>query len=202
MGTCFPFLFFSFLWLHHTPRGMAQLIMDDDCNDEVGGSDSSAAVDPFADYQQPASGMGFVDDEAEFGDEGAGAHHPEQQHQQATASPTVSSPQGSGATVATSPARLASGPSSGGAFPAVDDENSPLRLWQREHQKLLAERQQKSQEAHARVRATARADIDKFYEERRLLCQKTAQHNRFVSLTFPLSPVWTTMGEDGGELDV
>jgi hypothetical protein len=51
-------------------------------------------------------------------------------------------------------------------------------VYQREQQKKLAEREQKSREEHDKVRAAARAEIDKFYDERRQKREKNMQENR------------------------
>jgi hypothetical protein len=130
-------------------------------DDGVGGVDS--AVDPFADYQQPSSGFGFVDDEQQ--------------------PPAVSS--GRAGSFSEAPASPQQGGSSSGSFTTSqqhqqqqEDENSPLRVYQREHQKKLAEREQKSREEHDKVRAAARAEIEKFYEERRQKRDKAMKDNR------------------------
>lgn len=139
-----------------------------DFDDGVGGAGGEHAVDPFADYQQPSAGVGFADDEDE------------QRPPPLASAPSPSPPTtGDVRHQQTSPAAVSS-PSqpTKGSGGQVDDENSPLRVWQREQQERLAERQKKSQEEHDKIRAAARAEIDKFYQERRLQCEKTAQQNR------------------------
>jgi hypothetical protein len=143
--------------------------------DDGVGSVEDSAVDPFADYQQPSSGFGFVDDE-----------QLQQQPPAAEAAAFSSSDRvGSSESVAVPSSPQQQPRQHSGSFATsqqheVEDENSPLRVYQREQQKKLAEREQKSREEHDKVRAAARAEIDKFYEERRQKRDKAIKDNRFT----------------------
>jgi len=119
----------------------------------VGGLD--AAVDPFEDYHQPQD-----------------QSHEEEHHE--TASPPLSL----GSAAPASPQQQLV---PGRSIALPDDENSPLRIYQREHQKMLAEREAKSREEHDKLRAAARADVEKFYEERRQKREQNMKHNRITS---------------------
>lgn len=148
-------------------RSIAEMADTFEFDDGVGSVDS--AVDPFADYQQPSSGFGFVDDEPPAPSSSSSDRVASFDEQVAPASPQQPSQQqsGSSGSVATTQQQQ-----------QLEDENSPLRVYQREQQQKLAEREKKSREEHDKVRAAARAEIDKFYEERRQKRDKAIKDNR------------------------
>jgi hypothetical protein len=58
------------------------------------------------------------------------------------------------------------------------DDGGALRTFQLEHQKKLAEQARRAEEEQEKIRATARADIEKFKRERTAKVNKAKEDNR------------------------
>ncbi len=79
----------------------------------------------------------------------------------------------------------------------VEDVNSPLKVYQREHEERLAQQNQRSRQEHEKIRANARSEIDKFYEERRQKREKAMRENRSAEASLHKSFVQTSSGDGG-----
>lgn len=66
----------------------------------------------------------------------------------------------------------------------ADDENNALRVWEREHQQQIQEKDSQEKESIAAREAAAREELDQFYEERKKRIEVTKEQNKVAEQTF------------------